>query len=65
MNQPSWSFNQSFFESAELLKNTGHELPIEAAGAHTDQAGPLATENAEVAPFVTWNVQQTRLPDES
>ena len=63
MNQPSWSFNQSLFESAELLKDTCHELPVEASRADTDETNSLATEGAEVAALVGWDVHQAGLAD--
>jgi hypothetical protein len=63
MHQPSWSFNQSLFESAELLKDTCHELPVEASRADTDETNSLATEGAEVAALVGWNVHQAGLAD--
>ncbi len=63
MHQPSWSFNQSLFESTELLKNTCHELPVEASRADTDETNSLATERAEMTAFVGWYVHQAGLTD--
>ena len=63
MHQPSWSFNQSIFESAELLKDTCHELPVEATRADTDETNSLATERAEMTALVGWYVHQAGLTD--
>ena len=63
MHQPSWSFNQSKFESAELLKDTCHELPVEASRADTDETNSLATERAEMTTLVGWYVHQAGLTD--
>ena len=47
----------------ERLKNTCHELPAKASGTDTDQANALATERAEMAKLVGWNVHKAGLAD--
>ena len=47
----------------ERLKNTRHKLQTEASRADTDQADSIATENAEVATLVGWDVHKARLAD--
>ena len=47
----------------ERLKSTGHKLPTEASRADTDHANSIATENAEVATLVGWDVHKAGLAD--
>ena len=47
----------------ELLKNTCHDPSVEAPGADTNQANSLATERAETATLIGWDVHQAGLAD--
>ena len=47
----------------ERLKNTRHKLPTEASRTDTDHADSIATENAEMATLVGWDVHKAGLAD--